>query len=461
MRRTSCAPLLLLLPLLGGGFRSDTPETASRRVTIAARGGGFQSVRARAGAPRRPVHSRRDPSLTLGVLAPSPVELDDPLLIDIHERRHMDAMDEDDMDASAPDAYDGQVRAAPRHRKRDTETPVFLVKTFQMVDTCVPHIAAWSENGETFIVKDPDLFASEVIPQFFKHNNFRSFVRQLNFYGFRKLRTDGAMMAHRPAGWWEFRHENFRRGRPDLLSQIRRAEHYESNSTSAAHQQRQLELETEVSQLKGQLHEMNNAVEKLTSLVSSLVRQRSIQAEAPSSKRHKPAGPSEPAQPEPIVWTSHAREGSLVMKSESLEILRSMIEEQRDAVDAGAAGAGVASDTGAARSAAPTPRSLEGVPLADGVSFSQVRLDSILRSLDDECVADEKGGVSLPLPVAQDLIRKLSVNDPLPEPGAEPAPLPLPPDVAMASAAPPPVAPPAPGAAMEGAPLARLSSVRR
>lgn len=40
-----------------------------------------------------------------------------------------------------------------------------------------------TDDGEMFVVKDPDLFASEVIPQYFDHNKFSSFARQLNFYG--------------------------------------------------------------------------------------------------------------------------------------------------------------------------------------------------------------------------------------------------------------------------------------
>ena len=44
----------------------------------------------------------------------------------------------------------------------------------------------------------------------------------------RKLRTDGALIPDRPTHWWEFRHEKFLKGRPELLAQIKRANHYES-----------------------------------------------------------------------------------------------------------------------------------------------------------------------------------------------------------------------------------------
>ena len=59
----------------------------------------------------------------------------------------------------------------------------FLTKTYQLVDDpATDHIVSWGEDDSTFVVWRPPEFARDLLPNYFKHNNFSSFVRQLNTY---------------------------------------------------------------------------------------------------------------------------------------------------------------------------------------------------------------------------------------------------------------------------------------
>lgn len=42
-------------------------------------------------------------------------------------------------------------------------------------------VVRWAPNGIGFIVINEDTFSREILPKYFKHSNYSSFVRQVNF----------------------------------------------------------------------------------------------------------------------------------------------------------------------------------------------------------------------------------------------------------------------------------------
>jgi len=62
--------------------------------------------------------------------------------------------------------------------------PPFLSKTYEMVDDpSSDAVVSWSDASDgSFVVWNPPEFAARMLPTYFKHNNFSSFIRQLNTY---------------------------------------------------------------------------------------------------------------------------------------------------------------------------------------------------------------------------------------------------------------------------------------
>ena len=100
-------------------------------------------------------------------------------------------------------------------KTKKEDYPNFLLKLYTILETPeFKNIINWSEDGKYFSIINLHDFTENILPKFYKHNNFSSFVRQLNMYDFHKKRSNQNEHI--------FQHPKFIKGKQDLIKTIKR-----------------------------------------------------------------------------------------------------------------------------------------------------------------------------------------------------------------------------------------------
>ncbi|XP_039686835.1 heat stress transcription factor A-5 isoform X4 [Medicago truncatula] len=138
----------------------------------------------------------------------------------------------------------------------------FVQKTYDMVDdSATDDIVSWSSTNNSFVVWNPPEFAYVLLPTYFKHNNFSSFIHQLDTYGFRKIDSERC----------EFANEEFIKDQKHLLKNIdcRKPIHSHSHPPGSAVDPERAALEEEIEKLSQEKNSLESRLLNATVDVES------------------------------------------------------------------------------------------------------------------------------------------------------------------------------------------------
>uniref|UniRef100_A0A8C6DAS4 HSF-type DNA-binding domain-containing protein n=1 Tax=Moschus moschiferus TaxID=68415 RepID=A0A8C6DAS4_MOSMO len=111
----------------------------------------------------------------------------------------------------------------------------FPRKLWRIVEDATFTSAHWNDKGDTVVI-EADLFQTEIlqrrgVDQIFETDSIKSFIRELNLYGFRKICLSGCCAGKKKMMF--YRSSNFQRDKPLLLQDIQRKGDPRTNSQPA------------------------------------------------------------------------------------------------------------------------------------------------------------------------------------------------------------------------------------
>lgn len=179
----------------------------------------------------------------------------------------------------------------------------------------------------------------------YTYPRFSCFLQQLNFYAFRKIkysdtiRIDPKLEAE-TANYWRFRHEHFQRGKPHLLTEIKRmngssAKAASSTKTTTTFTPKAADAAVsveEVRSLKKKIAEMSKSIDDLTAMVEKVSLKQDEREDTLVHKRTKvepvTMSMAEDVRPDEMLSTMELEEMAVALPVASMPDPMPMVREE-------------------------------------------------------------------------------------------------------------------------------------
>ncbi|OMJ82418.1 hypothetical protein SteCoe_16894 [Stentor coeruleus] len=143
-----------------------------------------------------------------------------------------------------------------KNKRSGTSANSFIVKIYDILNNkTYENIIKWTNQGKAFEIIYLPAFMNEILPTYFKHKNFSSFIRQLNMYDFHK----------QPGESYIFNHPLFTSENPEQMLQIKR-----KNSSCQNSKNPNEEIIVKIRKLRENNGNLENTVEKLENMYSEV-----------------------------------------------------------------------------------------------------------------------------------------------------------------------------------------------
>ena len=147
-------------------------------------------------------------------------------------------------------------------KKGQMKPNLFIKKLYKILNSGTHNeVISWSPDEACFAIKDIHSFSESILPQYFKHKNISSFIRQLNMYGFHKAKE----------GSYEFTHPLFKPGQVESLKSIHR-----KNSDTCVQKEKAQDITDRIDRVQSQQEVMEGILDSLEKHYDRIVEQNQI-----------------------------------------------------------------------------------------------------------------------------------------------------------------------------------------